>query len=73
MTWQLWVAIALAATGLVILVVWRMRHAQHVFDDITRIDRSAESSQSDRSSDELAQARARRIPPPPSPPRRKHG
>ncbi|MFG1621234.1 hypothetical protein [Kribbella sp. NPDC049227] len=72
MAWQLWVPIALAATGLVILVVWRMRHAQHVFDDITRIDRSAGSSQSDPSGDELAQARARRIPPP-SPPRRKHG
>ncbi|MFI6828818.1 hypothetical protein ACIBG5_17065 [Kribbella sp. NPDC050241] len=72
MAWQLWVAIALAATGVVILVAWRMRHAQHVFDDIIRIDRSAESSQSDPSGDELAQARARRIPPQ-SPPRRKHG
>ena len=45
MSWQLWVLIALAATGLVVLAVARMRRARHVFDDITRLDRSTHGSQ----------------------------
>ena len=45
MSWQLWVLIALAATGLVLLAVARMRRARHVFDDITRLDRSTYGSQ----------------------------
>ena len=45
MSWQLWVLIALAATGLVLLAVARMRHARHVFDDITRLDRPTRGSQ----------------------------
>ena len=45
MSWQLWVLIALAATGLVLLAVARMRHARHVFDDITRLDGSTHGSQ----------------------------
>jgi hypothetical protein len=45
MSWQVWVVIAVAATGLVLLVVARMRHAHHVFDDITRLDRSTRRSQ----------------------------
>ena len=45
MSWQLWVLIALAATGLVLLAVARMRRARHVFDDITRLDRSTHGSQ----------------------------
>jgi hypothetical protein len=59
MSWQLWVVIALVAAGVVILTVTRMRHAQHVFADITRLDRPTESSRPDRSGDELARARAR--------------
>ena len=61
MSWQLWVVIALAAIGLVLLVVARMRHAREVFDNITRLDRPAEDSQ--LSADELTQARARRLDP----------
>jgi len=77
MSWQLWVLIALAI-GLAVLVVVRLRHAQRVFDDITRPDRTAQSGQGDRSgdevvADEIAQARARRILSPPPTPRRKHG
>ena len=45
MSWQLWVLIALAATGLVLLAVARMRHARQVFDDITRLDRPTQGSQ----------------------------
>jgi hypothetical protein len=60
MSWQLWVLIALAATGLVLLATVRMRHARRVFDDITRIDqRPALSIRQDLSSDELARVRAR--------------
>ena len=43
MSWQLWVVITLVATGVVILAVTRMRHAQQVFTDITRLDQSTES------------------------------
>ena len=45
MSWQLWVLIALSATGLGLLAVARMRHARHVFDDITSLDRPSQSSQ----------------------------
>ncbi|MGY4766999.1 hypothetical protein ACXC9Q_08785 [Kribbella sp. CWNU-51] len=45
MSWQLWVLIALAATGLVLLAVARMRHARHVFDDITRLGGPTDGSQ----------------------------
>jgi hypothetical protein len=63
MTWQLWILITLAATGIVILAVTRMRHAQHVFEDITTLDRPSES---DVAGDELGRARARRTEPEPS-------
>jgi hypothetical protein len=59
MSWQLWVVITLVATGVVILAVTRMRHAQHVFTDITRRDQPTESSRPGLSGDELARARAR--------------
>jgi hypothetical protein len=59
MSWQLWVAIALIAAVVVILAVIRMRHAQHVFSDITQLERPAESSRSGLSGDDLARARAR--------------
>jgi hypothetical protein len=73
MTWQLWVLITLVATGVVILAVIRMRHAQHVFDDITTLDRPAESDiPADLPGDELSRARARRSEPEPSR-RRSHG
>jgi uncharacterized membrane protein len=67
MTWQLWVVLALVAVVLTALAVWRMRHAQHVFDDITHLDRANELA-----SDDLAQARARREEEPEQP-RRSHG
>ena len=72
MSWQLWVVITLIAAAVVILAVIRMRHAQHVFTDITRLDRSTESSLTGLSGDELAQARARHTEPEVSP-RRGHG
>jgi len=59
MAWQLWVVIALIATGVVILAVTRMRHAQHVFTDITRLDSPMESGRTGLSSDDIARARAR--------------
>ena len=65
MTWQLWVVLALVAVVLTALAVWRMRHAQHVFDDITHPDRAAEA-------DDLAQARSRRMEAEEQP-RRQHG
>ena len=82
MSWQLWVVIALAAIGLVLLAVTRMRHAREVFDDITRLDRPTENSplsvDQSLSADELTRARARRANPgvrrgEQSDPRRKHG
>jgi hypothetical protein len=54
MSWQLWLLIGLIAAGVVIQAVTRMRHAQHVFADITR----TESSRPDPSGDELSIARA---------------
>jgi uncharacterized protein YbjT (DUF2867 family) len=67
MTWQLWVVLALVAIVLVALAVWRMRHAQHVFDDITQLDRPI----AEVTEDDLARARARRLEP--EEPRRRHG
>lgn len=65
MSWQLWVLIALAAAGLALLAVARMRHARKVFDDITEPDRPAprraESAAPEANPDELAQARARHV------------
>jgi hypothetical protein len=59
MSWQVWVVLAVVATGVVILAVIRMRHAQHVFADITRPDRPTKRDRPDLSGDELARARAR--------------
>ncbi|WP_433162669.1 hypothetical protein [Kribbella sp. CA-247076] len=59
MSWQLWVVIALVAAGVVVLAVTRMRHAQHVFDDITQLDGPTESSRPGLSDDEIARARDR--------------
>ncbi|MGW6281061.1 hypothetical protein [Kribbella sp. NPDC055071] len=78
MSWQLWVLIALAATGLVVLAVARMRRARRVFDDITHLDRPAPHgpaiSSGDLSGDELAKLRARARHMRPEPDRhRKHG
>ncbi|MFF1816033.1 hypothetical protein ACFVWG_01965 [Kribbella sp. NPDC058245] len=41
MIWQLWVAIGIVAAALLLFAVTRMRHAQHVFDDITQVERPA--------------------------------
>ncbi|GAA1604996.1 MULTISPECIES: hypothetical protein [Kribbella] len=58
MSWQLWVVIALAAAGVVLLAAARMRHARQVFDDITEPERPrVEETQAD----ELARARARHV------------
>ncbi|HEY4568104.1 MAG TPA: hypothetical protein VIH10_01525 [Kribbella sp.] len=70
MSWQLWVVIALAATGLVLLAVARMRHAREVFDDITQLDRPTWTGHP--RVDELARARAQRVRPEPDR-HRKHG
>ena len=59
MSWQLWVVIALVATGVVVLAVTRMRHAQHVFDDIVQPDRPMDGSRPGHTGDEIARARAR--------------
>lgn len=63
MSWQLWVLIALAAAGLVLLAAARMRHARKVFDDITELDRptAARSAEPAAADDELARARARHL------------
>ena len=58
MDWQLWVAIGLVAAALSTFVTVRMRHAQHVFDDITHVDRPAVVP-----ADELAHRRAHRAEP----------
>ena len=57
MSWQLWVVIALAAAGLVLLAAARMRHARQVFDDITEPEHRPEVHEPEP--DELARARAR--------------
>jgi hypothetical protein len=69
MAWQLWVLIALAAAGLVLLAVVRMRHARRVFDDITDLDRPMPGS---AAPDELGRARARHVQDQPAR-HRKHG
>ncbi|WP_458164678.1 hypothetical protein [Kribbella sp. WER1] len=50
--------ITLAAAGLVLLAVARMRHARQVFDDITEPERPKVE---EPAADELARARARHI------------
>ncbi|MET9313725.1 hypothetical protein ABZX12_18085 [Kribbella sp. NPDC003505] len=73
MSWQLWVLIALAAAGLVLLAAARMRHARKVFDDITELDRPTPAPAEPASAgDELARARARHLYPQPDR-RRSHG
>jgi hypothetical protein len=62
MSWQLWVLMALAAAGLVLLAAARMRHARKVFDDITELDHPMPSpAEPAAPGDELAQARARHL------------
>lgn len=76
MSWQLWVLIALAAAGLALLAVARMRHARKVFDDLTELDRPAHrragSAACEAEPDELARARARHVAHEPNH-HRKHG
>ncbi|WP_405062300.1 hypothetical protein OG474_11840 [Kribbella sp. NBC_01505] len=57
MNWQLWVAIGIVAAALLVFAAARMRHAQHVFDDITHVDRPAPAMQAD----ELAHRRSHRM------------
>jgi hypothetical protein len=71
MSWQLWVVIALAAAGLVLLAAVRMRHARKVFDDITDLNRPIRLTPS-VTADDLARARARHARPEPDR-HRKHG
>ena len=54
MSWQLWVAIGLVAAALIVVLAARMRHAQHVFDDLTQVDRPTPT-------DELAHRRSHRV------------
>ncbi|GAA1595640.1 hypothetical protein GCM10009804_60310 [Kribbella hippodromi] len=64
MSWQLWVAIAVLAAGVILLAVARMRHARKVFDDLTDLDRAGSSRTPDPAADpadELARARARQF------------
>ncbi|GAB3945445.1 hypothetical protein GCM10029976_071210 [Kribbella albertanoniae] len=56
MIWQLWVAIGLVAAAVLLFAATRMRHAQHVFDDITQVERPAHA-------DELAHRRTGRVTP----------
>ena len=53
MTWQLWVLIAAAATGLTLVLTVKLRHAQLVFDRIV-------SQPGDTRTDELSIRRRRR-------------
>ncbi|WP_329003641.1 hypothetical protein OHA18_09975 [Kribbella sp. NBC_00709] len=71
MSWQLWVVIALAAAGLVLLAAARMRHARKVFDDITDLARPIHLTPR-VTADDLARARARHARPEPAR-RRRHG
>ncbi|MER7248565.1 hypothetical protein [Kribbella sp. NPDC000426] len=71
MSWQLWVVIALAAAGLVVVAAARMRHARKVFDDITDLNRPIRLTPP-VTSDDLARARARHARPEPDR-HRKHG
>ncbi|WUJ73024.1 hypothetical protein OG809_07075 [Kribbella soli] len=71
MSWQLWVVIALAAAGLVLLAAARMRHARKVFDNITDLNRPIRLTPPVRA-DDLARVRARHARPEPDR-HRKHG
>jgi hypothetical protein len=71
MSWQLWVVIALAAAGLVLLAAARMRHARKVFDGITDLNQPVRLTPS-VTADDLARARARHARPEPDR-HRKHG
>ena len=78
MSWQLWVLIALAAAGVLLLAAARMRHARRVFDDITDLERPPKRIPADSAgsvaADELARARARARAAEPEPGRhRRHG
>jgi hypothetical protein len=70
MSWQLWVLIALAVAGLVLLAAARMRHARKVFDDITELDHPGPGRAAEPTPDELARARARHVS---EEPKRRHG
>ncbi|TDW17253.1 hypothetical protein [Kribbella kalugense] len=72
MAWQLWVLIALAAAGLVLLAAARMRHARKVFDDITDIGGPLHDIPTKVTADDLARVRARHAHPEPDRHRR-HG
>ncbi|WP_432882692.1 hypothetical protein ACQPYH_40070 [Kribbella sp. CA-245084] len=71
MSWQLWVVIALAAAGLVLLAAARMRHARKVFDNITDLNRPIRLTPP-VTADDLARARTRHARPEPDR-HRKHG
>jgi hypothetical protein len=71
MSWQLWVVIALAAAGLVLVAAARMRHARKVFDDITDLNHPIRLTPP-ATADDLARARARHARPEPDRHRR-HG
>lgn len=71
MSWQLWVVIAVAAAGLVLVAATRMRHARKVFDDITDLNHPIRITPP-VTGDDLARARARHARPEPDR-RRKHG
>lgn len=57
MAWQLWVVVAAAAVGLVVLTVARLHHAQQVF---RRIIASLDDPGHDTERDELATQRHKR-------------
>lgn len=59
MNWQLWVAIGIVAAVVLLLAATRMRHAQHVFHDITQVERPV----SEARADELAPRRSGRVSP----------
>ena len=71
MSWQLWVVLAVAAAGLVLLAATRMRHARKVFDDITDLNRPIRLTPA-VTADDLARVRARHAHPEPDR-HRKHG
>lgn len=62
--------ITLAAAGVVLLAVARMRHARKVFDDITELHHPAARRRAEPEPDELARARARHLE---AEPKRRHG
>ncbi|WP_371405303.1 hypothetical protein OHA10_06750 [Kribbella sp. NBC_00662] len=71
MSWQLWVVIALAAAGLVLVAAARIRHARKIFDDITDLNHPIRLMPP-ATADDLARARARHARPEPDRHRR-HG